>query len=102
MAARVRIEPRHGSGIIQAELVDVSAGGLRAVSAALPSLENGRDVDVEISVQEPGPQAPAPLVNLRGQGRVVRVERANGHFETALMFTGALSVREPFSQMLLF
>ena len=39
VAARVRIEPREGSGVVQAELVDVSAGGLRAICSDLPALE---------------------------------------------------------------
>ena len=117
MAARVRFEPRAGhvpggtspstgstgaTGIVQADLVDVSAGGLRARCPLPRSLEPGREVDVEITVQGAGPGGPAPLVNLRGYGEVVRVEdREEGYF-TALKFVGALSLREPFAQMLLF
>ena len=61
--------------------------------------------NVEITVQEAGSGGPAPLVNLRGQGEVVRVEDIReepGRAHAALKFTGALSLREPFAQMLLF
>jgi hypothetical protein len=102
VAARVRIEPREGSGVLQAELVDVSAGGLRAVCDEPQSLEVGSTVDVEITVQDATDAHRPPLVNLRGQGQVVRVESTNGSFATSLRFTGALALREPFSQMLLF
>jgi hypothetical protein len=104
VAARVRIEPREGAGVVQAELVDVSAGGLRARCLLPRVLEAGRFVNVEITVQEGGRDGPAPLVNLRGEGEVVRIENADAkdHYHTALRFTGALSLREPFAQMLLF
>ena len=106
VAARVRIEPQEGAGVLQADLIDVSAGGLRARCSETRGLEPGRRVDVEITVQEGGGGGAAPLVNLRGQGEVVRVEDdrdAPGlSFHTALKFTGALSLREPFAQMLLF
>ena len=105
VAARVRIEPHEGAGVLQADLVDVSAGGLRARCGETRGLEPGRQVDVEITVQEAGSGGPAPLVNLRGQGEVVRVEDIReepGRAHAALKFTGALSLREPFAQMLLF
>ncbi|MDJ0521285.1 MAG: PilZ domain-containing protein [Planctomycetota bacterium] len=98
VAARVRIEPREGSGVVQADLVDVSAGGLRATLPKPNGFETGLEVDVEITVQDASDTRHPPLVNLRGQGRVVRMKGA----DLALMFTGALSLREPFSQMLLF
>ena len=102
MAARVRIEPRLGTGLVEAELVDVSAGGLRARCPLPRSLEAGHRVDVEITVQDATDTNRAPLVNLRGQGEVVRVVAGEDRYDTALRFTGALALREPFSQMLLF
>ena len=52
VAARVRIEPRVGAGVVQAELVDVSSGGLRASCPLPQTLELGSPVDVEITVIE--------------------------------------------------
>ena len=101
VAARVRIAPREGSGILLADLVDVSAGGLRATCALPAVLTCGADVDVEITVQDAPSGSPPPLVNLRGQGRVLRVEEGEGEYAAALAFTGALALSEPFSQMLL-
>ena len=98
MAARVRIEPREGTSIVLADLVDVSAGGLRATLHEPDAFEQGIPVNVEITVQDASDTRHPPLVNLRGQGCVVRID-ASG---VALQFTGALSLREPFSQMLLF
>lgn len=98
VAARVRIEAREGTGVVQAELVDVSAGGLRATLPEPGGFAPGCEVNVEITVQDASDARHPPLVNLRGQGCVVRND-ANG---AALRFTGALSLREPFSQMLLF
>jgi len=88
--------------IVQADLVDVSAGGLRAQCSLPSGLEPGREVDVEITVQGSGPGGPAPLVNLRGQGEVVWTKDRKGGYYTALKFVGALTLREPFAQMLLF
>jgi len=102
VVARVRIEPQQGAGVVQADLVDVSAGGLRARCPLPRTLAPGRSVDVEITVQETGGGGPAPLVNLRGQGEVVRVDERGGAYHASLRFTGALSLREPFAQMLLF
>ncbi|MDF1702531.1 MAG: PilZ domain-containing protein [Planctomycetota bacterium] len=102
VAARVRIEPRVGAGVVQAELVDVSAGGLRAHCPLPRTLEAGSEVDVEITVQDASDARRQPLVNLRGRGEVVRVHADGDHYDTALRFTGALALREPFSQMLLF
>lgn len=102
VAARVRIEPRETSGLVQADLVDVSAGGLRATCPIPRSLEPGSEVNVEITVQDASDARRPPLVNLRGQGRVVRIEGNGASYDAALVFTGALSLREPFSQMLLF
>ena len=102
VAARVRIEPRVGAGVVQADLVDVSAGGLRASCPLPQTLEIGSPVDVEITVQDASDARHPPLVNLRGQGEVVRVAAEGDHYDTALRFTGALALREPFSQMLLF
>jgi len=102
VAARVRIEPREGDGIVQAELEDVSAGGLRATCSLPRGLAEGTDVDVEITVQDASDAGRPPLVNLRGRARVVRIEEQSSRYAAALMFIGALSLREPFSQMLLF
>ena len=87
---------------MQAELVDVSAGGLRASCPLPQTLAAGTRVDVEITVQDANDARHPPLVNLRGQGEVVRVQASGDHYDTALRFTGALALREPFSQMLLF
>ncbi len=46
VAARVRIAPKEGAGIVQADLVDVSAGGLRATCPLPRALEAGRSVNV--------------------------------------------------------
>jgi hypothetical protein len=102
VAARVRIEPQEGAGVIQAELVDVSAGGLRATCPLPATLTVGRAVSVEITVQDASDVGRPPLVNLRGLGRVVRVIPGAAAYDAALVFTGALALREPFSQMLLF
>ncbi len=102
MAARVRFEPCEGAGVVQAELVDVSAGGLRATCPLPRGLEQGTEVNVEITVQDASDARHPPLVNLRGRGCVVRILDGPEGYEAALVFTGALSVREPFSQMLLF
>ena len=102
MVARVRIEPDEGRALLQAELVDVSAGGLRARCAGPCNLSPGRAVSVEITVQESGSSGSSPLVNLSGRGEVVRLDEHSGDCHTALRFTGALSLREPFAQMLLF
>lgn len=102
VAARVRIEPREGAGVVQAELVDVSAGGLRARCSAPKTLAVGTPVDVEITVQDSSDARRPPLVNLRGRGEVVRLGGSGDEYDTALRFTGALALREPFSQMLLF
>ena len=102
VAARVRFEPRDRAGVVQAELVDVSAGGLRATCPLPSALTLGSTVDVEITVQDASDARHPPLVNLRGQGRVVRIEDRGEVCNAALAFTGALSLREPFSQMLLF
>lgn len=125
MAARVRFQPRESAlssdaaggpsneaarpaplagsaSIVQADLVDVSAGGLRARCPLPRSLEPGREVDVEIIVQGAGPGGPAPLVNLRGHGKVIWIEDRKRGYYTALKFIGALTLREPFAQMLLF
>jgi hypothetical protein len=102
VAARVRIEPQVGAGFFQAELIDVSAGGLRAHGALPATLAVGTAVDVEITVKDANDARHPPLVNLRGQGEVVRIDTDGDAFDTALRFTGALALREPFSQMLLF
>lgn len=102
MAARVRIEPRVGAGSVQADLVDVSAGGLRASCALATELVAGGEVDIEITVQDANDARHPPLVNLRGQGELVRVHTHGGRCDMAVRFTGALTLREPFSQMLLF
>ena len=67
-----------------------------------PGFEQGVEVAVEITVQDASDAQHPPLVNLRGRGRVVRIEEEASAYDAALMFTGALSLREPFSQMLLF
>jgi hypothetical protein len=102
VAARVRIEPREAAGVVQADLVDVSAGGLRATCPLPCTLTEGSRVDVEITVQDASDSGRQPLVNLRGQGQVVRLDSRSGGCDAALRFTGALALREPFSQMLLF
>ncbi len=102
VAARVRIEPREGAGVVQADLVDVSAGGLRATCPGPNAFPLGSTVDVEITVQDASDARHPPLVNLRGAGEVVRVAAAGDCYDTALRFTGALALREPFNQMLLF
>jgi c-di-GMP-binding flagellar brake protein YcgR len=97
VVARVRIEPVAGGSVLQADLVDVSAGGLRASLGETAGIATGAEVQVEITVQD-GPDARhPPLVNLSGRGRIVRVEST----ATALAFDGALTLREPFAQMLL-
>lgn len=104
VVARVRFEPADGERVVLADLVDVSAGGLRATAPLSQALEPGAELSVEITVQDAADARHPPLVNLRGRGRVVRVERAPqaGTCSTALQFTGALQLREPFAQMLLF
>ena len=102
VAARVRIAPHDGVGIVHAQLVDVSAGGLRATCRLPRGIEAGAEVAVEITVQDASDERHPPLVNLRGRGRVVRISVAGEAYDAALMFTGALALREPFSQMLLF
>ncbi len=102
MAARVRIESREGAGIVQADLVDVSAGGLRATCPLPQGLVADTEVNVEITVQDASDARHPPLVNLRGQGRIVRLIENAGSYDAALVFTGALALREPFSQMLIF
>ncbi len=103
MTARVRIAPRQTGTGLQAELVDVSAGGLRAHCRPPQSLVAGTEVDVEIRVQAAERTKQPPVVNLRGTGVVVRIE-ADGDkpFDAALRFTGPLELREPFAQLLLF
>ncbi len=78
--------------------------GLRATAPLAQSLEAGTEVRVEITVQDAADARHPPLVNLQGRGRVVRAEPAiaAGTCTTALQFIGALSLREPFAQMLLF
>jgi hypothetical protein len=104
VVARVRFEAGNGGPIVQADLVDVSAGGLRATCEPPVRLEVGGDVQVEITVQDAADARHPPLVNLSGRGRVVRVDQPSYDkpYATALAFTGALTVREPFAQMLLF
>lgn len=89
---------------MQARLVDVSAGGLRARCAIPPTLTVGSAVDVEITVQDRVDTRDPPLVNLRGAGVITRVESPDGVGEpdAALRFTGPMTLREPFAQMLLF
>lgn len=104
VVARVRIEARDPVALVQADLVDVSAGGLRArTDDPGLTLAEGREVTVEITVQDAADERHPPLVNLQGRGRVVRVEGAAGAPRSiALAFTGSLTVLEPFAQMLLF
>ena len=102
VAARVRIEPREGVGVVQADLVDVSAGGLRATCPGPNAFRVGSTVNVEITVQDASDARHPPLVNLQGEGEVVRVAEEGDRYDTALRFTGALALREPFNQMLLF
>ncbi len=104
MVARVRLEVPGSPANIQAHLIDVSAGGLRASYIATEALEEGREVEVEITVQDAADARHPPLVNLRGRGRVVRLggDLLDEVREAALEFTDKLTVREPFSQMLLF
>jgi c-di-GMP-binding flagellar brake protein YcgR len=102
VAARVRLAPESGARSLEADLVDVSAGGLRATCGDSTTLGPGESVQVEISVRDGQDPRHPPLVNLRGRGRVVRVEPRSAGYEAAVVFTGALSLREPFSHMLLF
>jgi len=103
MQANVRILCRDGAGALSAELVDVSAGGVR-VRADSPRVHGtGAAVDVEIRLgDEAGLPSSAPVC-LRAPGVVVRVEEViGGALETALCFTGALEMHEPFDRLLLF
>lgn len=104
VVARVRIEPWDSGAAVLADLVDVSAGGLRATCAPPVGLAVGDEVQVEITVQDAADARHPPLVNLRGRGRVVRVDDClpNRPCGAALAFTDALTLREPFAQMLLF
>ncbi len=104
MTARVRIAPREAGSGLQAELVDVSAGGLRAQCRPPPALMAGTEVEVEIRVHVSQRAKQQPMVNLRGTGVVVRIEAEEGSepYEAALRFTGPLELREPFAQLLLF
>jgi len=105
MSARVRIAPRESGVGLQGELVDVSAGGLRAHCQPPPSLLAGAEVDVEIRVQAAEKSKQPPVVNLRGTAVVVRIDAREGGaepFKAALRFTGPLELREPFAQLLLF
>ncbi len=99
----MRLLPRDGRGGATGQLLDVSAGGLRAGARHWGGVRPGEPVDVEITVQE-GSSAPrTPLVHLRGAALVLRLEEhATGEEFAALRFVGPLALREPFAQMLLF
>jgi hypothetical protein len=89
---------------VSGTLVDVSAGGLKAQCPGGGWLRPGSPVDVEITVEEPPPASVPRGVHLRGCALIVRVEAhaEPGASRTALRFVGPLTLREPFSQLLLF
>ena len=82
--------------VILGALVDVSAGGLRLVGSALPLLPGGTAVDVSIELVEAGgPTHMTGAVKLEGRGVILRVQPSKqaGAAETAVRFTGPLSMR---------
>ena len=105
MNARVRIAPRQGAGFVVADLVDVSAGGLRARLEPPPRHATGSCVEVEIRLGPPeGDAGAAADVSLRGRAIIVRLEQGHGadRFDAALRFTGPLEMRNPFDKLLVF
>lgn len=115
IAAQVRLSPVGQEEEIRADLVDVSAGGVR-VRGPGPFRE-GTAVRIEILLDRSGGRAGGE-VQLRGQGVVVRTAQPVGEtpvgsslgtvsegrpsLDTALRFTGPLELREPFQQLLVF
>ncbi len=100
----MRIAPRQGAGVVTAELVDVSAGGLRA-RTPLPSRHPaGERVEVEIRLGRESAVQPPADVSLRGMAVIVRVEQGKDGetLDTALRFIGPLDMREPFDKLLVF
>ncbi len=111
LASRDEPGDRGAANIVVANLLDVSAGGLRASCPTGSRLDVGSEVVVEIQLDEEGDRRAAPpSVDLRGTGVVVRMRKAasdgsdgkGGACVTALRFIGPLTMREPFANMLLF
>ena len=104
--ALVRLAPRdEPEDDLLANLLDVSAGGLRASCPTGSTLDVGSEVVVEIQLdEERARRAAPPNVDLRGTGVVVRMRRKAGETAcvAALRFIGPLTMREPFANMLLF
>ena len=103
MRENARVEPTEGGRSYEARLVDVSAGGLRALVTTEPAPRVGQMGNVEIVVAGLQPPGKPPRVRLRGAAKIVRVEQAEaGGYPMALRFTGPLDMREPFSTLLLY
>lgn len=100
--ARVRIAPREGPGFVTAELVDVSAGGLRARTPPPMRHPAGTEVEVEIRVQGDVEIQPLPETSLRGLAVIVRVQEAPGGtgLDAAMRFKRPLEMREAFDKLL--
>ena len=97
MQARVHIAPRRSAAPVVADLVDVSAGGLRAAAPSPVGLIAGSAVDVEIRM--PKKDSTLRDVDFRGAAVVLRLDGVGGQVHTALRFIGPLDVREPFSHL---
>ena len=101
--ARVRLRPQSPDplGVLEGDLVDVSAGGLRAHTFPPPHMEVGEVVRVEIELPAPEGEPHGPgEVHLRGEGVVVRVENDPLGHGAALRFSGPLEVRDRFAELL--